>query len=233
MEPTHNVTDETPQSPTETPGLEATEQQGLFAESSEDGKADIQPEPAATPAEVEGEDAAASAKSTIEPRVNDRKQIEEQLMALKRREAELKRELAITDHPELADAIRILEGKAFPVSRIEEKMAQGLSKAEERRLATLEKKLGVARDKRAEIDSQIAALEAEAHSLGEERTRAFEAERGKALQDLLLVLGKHDRDLRAAGLEAVELVPELSRWMPEIEAMAEGLVENAKPRSQA
>jgi chromosome segregation ATPase len=152
-----------------------------------------------------------------------RKRLEEQLDALKRREGELRRELAITDHPELEEAIRLLEGSTYAVARIEAKIAQGFSKAEERRRDTLEKKLGGLRDKRAELDAQIAELEAELHALGD-RARAFAGERRTALEQLLAVLGTHDAALTAAGLEATSLVPDLSRLLPEIRQMAETLV---------
>jgi chromosome segregation ATPase len=154
----------------------------------------------------------------------DRKRIEEQLEALKRRESELRRALAVADHPELAEAIRALEGCAYALSRAEGKLAQGLSKAEERRRETLEKKLAVAREKRAEIDAQIAELEGELATLTEERTRAFEAERQEAMERLLAALGTHTAALATAGLEASALVPELGRWMPEIRGLAEKLV---------
>ena len=76
----------------------------------------------------------------------DRRKLEEQLESLKRKEFELRRALTIADHPVLADAIRELEGRAYAVARAEGKLAQGLSKAEERRRDTLEKKLGTIPD---------------------------------------------------------------------------------------
>ncbi len=109
------------------------------------------------------------------------------------------------------------------MARIEAKIAQGFSKAEERRRDTLEKKLGGLRDKRAELDAQIGELEAELHTLGD-RARAFAGERRTALEQLLAVLGTHDAALTAAGLEATSLVPDLSRWLPEIRQLAETLV---------
>lgn len=154
----------------------------------------------------------------------DRKRIAEQLEALKRKEAELRRALAISDHPELADAIRALEGRAYAVARAEAKMAQGLSKSEERRRDTLEKKLASLREKRAELDAHIGELEAELSSLTEERVRAFEGERRDAMERLLAALGTHEAALRAAGLEASSLVPEIAGFMPEIRALAEALV---------
>jgi hypothetical protein len=154
----------------------------------------------------------------------DRKRLEEQLEALKRKEAELRRALAIADHPALAEAIRELEGCAFSVSRAEAKMAQGLSKSEERRRETLEKKVSGLREKRGELDAQIQQIEAELAELGELRTQAFETERRDAMQRLIATLGMHQAALNTAGLEAAHLVPELARWMPEIIALAEQLV---------
>jgi hypothetical protein len=153
-----------------------------------------------------------------------RKRLEEQLEALKRKETELRRALVIADHPELADAIRALQGRAYAIGRVETKLAQGLSKAEERRRETLDKKLGALRIKRDELDTQIGALEAELSALGAERTAAFELERKQALEQLLIALGTHEPSLRAAGIDASALVPELNQWLPEIEALAERLV---------
>jgi hypothetical protein len=177
-------------------------------------------EGAAEPAEPEGAEGADDSQAAK----LDRKRIEEQLEALKRRESELRRALAVADHPELSEAIRSLEGCAYALSRAEGKLAQGLSKAEERRRDTLEKKLAGAREKRAEIDAQIAELEGELATLTDERIRAFEAERKEAMERLLAALGTHTAALSTAGLEASALVPELARWMPEIRELAEKLV---------
>ena len=152
-----------------------------------------------------------------EPQGRDR--IQQQLEALKQREAELRRELAIADHPALADAIRAIEGSAYGVTRVESKMAEGLSKAEQRRKETLEKKLASAREKRAEIEAQIAALEVELAPLGEARNAAFDAARTQALLTLVALLKEHDAGLSAAGLEIEMLVPSLSRWRTEIDAL--------------
>ena len=153
-----------------------------------------------------------------------RKRLEEQLEALKRKETELRRALVIADHPELADAIRALQGRAYAIGRVEAKLAQGLSKAEERRRETLDKKLATLCAKRDELNTQIGALETELHALGAERTAAIELERKQALEQLLIALGTHEPSLRAAGIDASTLVPELNQWLPEIEGLAERLV---------
>ena len=152
-----------------------------------------------------------------------RKKLEEQLEALKRKEVELRRALVIADHPELADAIRILQGRTYALERVEVKLTQGLSKAELRRRETLQKKRVGLDAKRAELDLQISELDAELNALGVERQQGFEAERRQALEELLVALGTHDPALHAAGIEATELVPEMSRWLPEIETLAEKL----------
>ncbi len=157
----------------------------------------------------------------------DRKRIEEQLEALKRREFELRRALAVADHPELAEAIRVLEGRAYAVTRVEVKMSQGLSKAEERRRETLDKKLVSLRERRAELDVQIGEVETQLAPLGEARTRAFEAERREAMELLIAALSHHHDALHAAGLDAANLVPDLARWMPEVVTLAEQLAGNA------
>jgi len=178
-----------------------------------------------SPAGIETEaETAPESEAETAPARPDRRRIEEQLEALKRKESELRRALAVADHPEIADAVRLLEGRAYAVASVEAKMAQGLSKSEERRLETLQKKLASLREKRAELDGQIAQLEAEAAELGEERTRAFEAERGEALQNLMTTLSTHEDALRNAGLDAAQLVPDIARLMPEIVTLAERLV---------
>lgn len=181
------------------------------------------PETAATEtgAELAGGETAPQAVEAREP---DRKKIEEQLGALKRKEAELRRALAIADHPALAEAIRALEGRVYAVTRSEAKMAEGLTKSEAKKRETLEKKLGAARAKRDEIQATIDALEAELAPLGEERARAAEAERKDAMERLLAALATHDDAFRAAGVEASSLVPGLDRLLPGVQAMAETLV---------
>ena len=175
-------------------------------------------------------EAAESAGEEASP-PNTRRRIEEQLEALKRREAELRRELAVADHPELAEPLRVLEGHAYAVARVEAKMAQGLSKAEERRRETLEKKLASAREKRMEIDAQIAELEAELAPLGEARMLAFEAERKDCMERLLAALGTHEGDFQRAGLDTSVLVPDLARLMPEVRTLAETLAQSARVQS--
>lgn len=150
----------------------------------------------------------------------DRKRLAEQLQALKRKEFELRRALAAADHPELAESIRLIEGRAFAVSRVEAKLAQGFSKSEARRREVIEKKLGSLRDKRAELDSQIGALEAELGGLGSDRLTTFGQERQQALEQLLLALSTHEASLRAAGLDPASLIPEIEGWLPELEALA-------------
>jgi len=154
----------------------------------------------------------------------DRRKLEEQLEALKRKELELRRALMIADHPELAEPIRILEGRIYAIGRAEAKLAQGLSKAEARRRDNIEKKLASLREKRAELDTQIGALETELGGLGADRTQVYEAERREAVEQLLVALGTHEAAFRSAGIEASSLVPDLPRWLPEVEALAEAFV---------
>jgi hypothetical protein len=158
---------------------------------------------------------------------NERKRLAEQLDALKRKEFELRRALAAADHPEAAEAIRLIEGSAFSVARAEAKLAQGFSKSEARRREVIEKKLGALREKRAELDGQVAALEAELGGLGADRLATFESERRAALEQLMIVIATHDAALRAAKLDPSRLVPEIEGWMPELEALAKQV--SAKP----
>ena len=154
----------------------------------------------------------------------DKRRLEEQLEALKRKELELRRALAVADHPELADAIRLLDGRAYALTRAEAKLAQGLSKSEERRKETLEKKLDALRAKAAELDAQIAELSAELATLVDSRLAGLEAERRAALHDLIACLGEHAAGLSAAGLDAADLIPEIGQRMDEIRSAAEALV---------
>jgi chromosome segregation ATPase len=193
-----------------------------------------------TPAEPtanEGPDGATSAPSTAGSDAKastvheaaadpdaERRRLKEQLDALERKQAELRRALAIAEHPGLADALRAVEGRVYAVARAEAKRAQGLSKAEERRRETLEKKLGVARARRDELDAQVAELERELAPLGEARRVAAEGERTEALEALVHALGAHEGAFRAAGLEVAALVPDVARWLPEIRSTAEAIV---------
>jgi hypothetical protein len=194
-----------------------------------EGEAPAQREAKADPVEPGEESAEAGAAEEAgttlpeEPK-SERKRLEEQLEALKRKELELRRALLVADHPTLADGIRELEGRAFALGRAEAKIAQGLSKAEERRRDTLAKKLASLREKRAELDGQIGELEAEHGKLGTERLAAFAAERAEAMKQLLVTLGTHEPALRRAGIDASSVVPELARYLPEVEALAETLV---------
>lgn len=171
----------------------------------------------------EQEREAEDAPNALAPAV-DKKRLEEQLEALKRKEVELRRALAIANHPELADAIRLLDGRAFALTRVEDKIALGLSKSEERRRETLEKKLAGLVEKRAELDAQIAELTAERELLVTARAEALEDERQRALHELVATLGEHAAALASAGLDVGELVPEIGQRMGEIRAAAEALV---------
>lgn len=193
------------------------------------------PSPAADSSMEPASDDAASAANASEPNAEeparepervDRKRLEEQLEALKKKELELRRAIAIADHPDLAEAIRRLDGRAYALVRVETKITIGLSKAEERRKDGIEKKLETLREKRAELDTQIVALEQEHASLVREREIALQKERSEALHDLVLTLGEHAAALAAAGLDAADLVPEIGQRMDEIRAHAETLVQN-------
>jgi hypothetical protein len=149
-----------------------------------------------------------------------KRKIEEQLEALKRKEAELRRALVIADHPDLAEAIRQLQGRTYALERSQEKLALGLNKAELRRRETLHKKRASLEEKRAELDAQIAELDAELAGLGVERQQGFEAEHRMALEELLRALDANLGQVQAASLDVTELLPELKRWLPEIERLA-------------
>jgi chromosome segregation ATPase len=184
----------------------------------------VEPAAALEPAEPSGNPQSGEEPTDAAAAKVDRRKLEEQLHVLKRKEFELRRALVIADHPELADVIRVLEGRAYALTRAEAKLAQGLTKAEERRRETTEKKLSSLREKRAELDAQIGALESELRSLGAERMQVFEAEQRQALEQLLVALGTHEPALRAAELDAASLVPELAGFLPKIQALAETLV---------
>ena len=160
----------------------------------------------------------------------DKRRLEGQLESLKRKELELRRALAVADHPELADAIRLLDGRAYALARAEAKLAQGLSKGDERRKQALEKKLDALRAKAAELNAQIAELSAEHENLVHARAAALEAERRAALNELVACLGEHAAALAAAGLDAADLVPEIGVRMAEIRAAAQELVD--APRAE-
>lgn len=151
----------------------------------------------------------------------ERKRIEEALAQLERKQAELRRALVLTEHPELAEAIREIEGRAYGVTRAEEKLAQPLTKAEERQRTKLEAKLEAMRQKRAELDAVIATLERDLAPLAGERLEALSGQREAALNALFSALARHAEAFEAAGLQAAALVPDLERWLPALRAMAD------------
>lgn len=155
-----------------------------------------------------------------DPALSDRKRLEQQLLALKRKEAELRCALVATTHPELAGGVREIQGKAYAVSKAEEKLTQGLPKSEARRQEKLDKKLAMLRTKQAELEVQIDAVEKEITELGTGRLATFESERAEAMQSLMASLGAHGEALKAAQVDPRELVADLERWWPELEAIA-------------
>jgi chromosome segregation ATPase len=189
---------------------------------------DERPEESAEESAAE-ESASVASDEQDSPR-NDRKRLAEQLDALRKKEAELLRALAITDHPDLADAIRTIEARVYCVARADAKLAQGLSKSEARRQEVLTKKLSGLREKRAELDTQIDQLEAEFQELGAARMTDFQRERQDALQDLMVALATHDPALDAAGVDVRNLLPELGGLLPELESIARAV---STPRADA
>jgi multidrug resistance efflux pump len=176
-----------------------------------------QEEPRDEPLAEPGEPVEAASE---EPEKLTKRKLEEQLEALKRKEAELRRALVVANYPELADAIRVLQGRTYALERSEAKLALGLTKAELRRRETLQKKRASLEEKRAELDTQIAALDGELLGLGVERQQGYEAEHRHGLEELLVALDEHLGQVQAAGLEVTELLPELKHWLPEIERLA-------------
>lgn len=154
----------------------------------------------------------------------DRKKLEEQLEALKRKEAELRRALTLADHPALLESVRQLEGRAYAVARVDAKLEKGPSKAEARRREAVAKKLASLEDKRRELDAQIEQLHAELAALGADRAQQHERERREALEQLMVAIGEHEPAFREAGLEVAQMVPDVARLLPEIEKLAETLV---------
>lgn len=179
-------------------------------------------EPEASAEAPQGGDAEAGEQEDPAARAqNERKRIEEQLAQLERKQAELRRALASAEHPELADAIREIEGRAYGVARAEERLANPLTKAEERQRAKLEAKLEAAKAKRAELDATIASLESELAALTDARLEGLRAQHEEALKALFAAMARHADAFEAAGLQMTTLVPELEKWLPELRAMAE------------
>jgi chromosome segregation ATPase len=188
-------------------------------------------EPLAQPAHPANEQSE-SATSQENSTPSERKRLEQQLDALKRKETEIRRALALADHPELGEAVRVIEGRVFALSRADTKVAQGVSKGEARRRETIEKKLGSLREKRAELEQQITTLESELSGLGSDRLAGYQAERREALEQLLVAVASHDTVFSSASVEAAQLIPDLARWLPDLEALAKQL-DAAHPRTEA
>ena len=157
-----------------------------------------------------------------------REKIEAQLRDLQRKEAELRRALAVADHPDLGDAIREVEGRAFGVTRAEQKLADPLSKSESKRRDTLEAKLAKAKTKRDDIELEIMRLEEELAPLGEARLAMLREAREEALLKLLAAMNRHADAFAAADLDEVALVPDLARWLPELRALADSHLQQSR-----
>src|SRR5688572_895276 len=79
----------------------------------------------------------------------DRKTLELELEAVRRKELALVRAIAITDHPGLGEVLAQLDERLATVVRLEQQLASGLSGAELQRRDTLLEVLGRLYDKRA------------------------------------------------------------------------------------
>lgn len=181
-------------------------------------------------AEALGDERAAPEKSGVGDIIAPpaREKIEAQLRELQRKEAELRRALAVADHPDLGDAIREVEGRAFGVTRAELKLADPLSKSESKRRDTLEAKLAKAKTKRDDIELEIMRLEEELSPLGEARLATLREAREEALLKLLAAMNRHADAFAAADLDEVALVPDLARWLPELRALADSHLQQSR-----
>ncbi|HEY4120749.1 MAG TPA: hypothetical protein VGM56_22945 [Byssovorax sp.] len=200
-------------------------QQALAEESEGGGVVTAEVETAAPPVATEAEQIAA-----------DKKRIHDQLEALKRRESELRRELAIADHPALRGALRTIERGAAGVAAVDARIAEGLSKAEERKREVLDKRHEAAvarRDevktkieelgaKLGELEAKVVELDAERAALGEVRTTALELERRSALTVLAAALVEHGPAIAAVGLDLPALVPALDGYRADILSLTDG-----------
>jgi chromosome segregation ATPase len=164
----------------------------------------------------------------------ERRRLEAELAAIERKREELARALIVNAHPELADPIRVLTGRLYAVSRVEERMREPLSKAEVRKVESLGKKRESLTAKRAELDAKRAEIEAEIGSvdhelaqLGDERTKGFERERDEALEQLVVSLAQLGPSFDAAGVDPVRLVDGLAARMPDVKSTAEALASRA------
>lgn len=160
----------------------------------------------------------------------ERRRLEAELAAIEKKREELARALVVNAHPELADPIRMLTGRLYAVTRIEERMREPLSKAEVRKVESLGKKRESLVAKRAELDAKRAGLEAEMTEidrelaqLGEQRTQGFERERTEALEQLVVTLAQLGPVFEAAGADPVQLVAGLGPRLPEVQLAAEEL----------
>lgn len=164
----------------------------------------------------------------------ERRRLEAELAAVERKREELARALLVNAHPELADPLRVLSGRLYAVARVEERMREPLSKSEVRKVESLGKKRDSLLVRRAELDAkrgelehEIAGVERELAQLGDERTRAFERERGEALEQLVVAMAQLGPAFDAAGVDPARLVDGLDVRMPDVKATAEALASRA------
>jgi len=165
---------------------------------------------------------------------SERRRLEAELAAIEKKRDELARALIVNAHPELADPIRVLTGRVYAVSRVEERMREPLSKGETRKLESLGKKRESLLAKRAELDAKRAEIETEIGTvehelalLGEERTKGFTREREEALEQLVVSLAQHGAAFDGAGVDPVRLVEGLDARMAEVKQTAEQLATRA------
>lgn len=160
----------------------------------------------------------------------ERRRLEAELAAIEKKREELAKALIVNAHPELADPIRILTGRLYAVTRVEERMGEPLTKAETRKVESLGKKRESLIAKRAELDAKRAEIETEISTvdhelamLGDERTKGFARERVEALEQLVVTLAQLGPAFDAAGVDPVRLVDGLAARMPEVTTAAEEL----------
>ena len=166
--------------------------------------------------------------------VAERRRLEAELAAIEKKREELARALVVNEHPGLAEPIRVLVGRLYAISRVEERMREPLSKSEMRKLESLGKRREALLAKRAELDAKRAELETELTSvarelalLGDERSQGFERERGQALEALVVALAQLGPAFDAAGVDPARLIDGLAPRLPEVEATARALAARA------
>jgi len=155
----------------------------------------------------------------------DRQRLEQELRAVRRKELELMRAIVVADHPQLGEALTVLETHMQRVVSAQQQLAEGLSESDRRRHAELTELMNGLKQQRADLNLEIEAHECELRALGEERSQRLQFAEREALHALATAHQEHERSLLSAGANLEVLLPGLLALLATAQADDERLSE--------